>query len=59
MESKIALADIYKRRYCLGDHQNCARFTVFSRLGREAVPANLYPNQAEQARAILAKAAGS
>ena len=59
MESKAALADIYKKRYCLGDHLICARHMVFSKLGRTAVPADLYPNQADRAREILARSGSS
>jgi hypothetical protein len=49
-------AGMMKTRYCLGDNSQCARFMVFAVLGREAVPATLYPQQVEKARTILAGA---
>jgi hypothetical protein len=54
MKDNDGLAWIYKRRYCQGDNTKCARYMVFSKLGKPAVPANLYPNMFEQAQAILA-----
>ena len=48
-----ALADQYKRKYCLGDHTGCARFIVFSKLGKSAVPPDLFPNQQPRARQII------
>ncbi|MBN2416042.1 hypothetical protein JXO52_09380 [bacterium] len=54
MAEKPATAGLFKNRYCLGDNTNCARYMVFKTLGRAAVPVDLYPNQEERARAILA-----
>lgn len=45
--------EMMKQRLCRGDPSECARYMVFKRLGREAVPADLLPNQAERARALL------
>ena len=49
----MSLADIYKKRYCLGDHTIWARYLVFSKLGRPAVPPDLYPNQSERAQEMI------
>lgn len=54
MAEKPATAGLFKNRYCLGDSSNCARHMVFKALGREAVPADLYPNQQERAQELLA-----
>lgn len=54
MPDTSGLGAIYKRRYCLGDHRRCARFMVFSKLGKPAVPQDLYPNMVDRAEAILA-----
>lgn len=53
MGSKQALGDIYKKRYCLGDYTICARYLVCSKLGRSAVPSDLYPNQSERAQEMI------
>ncbi len=47
------MANLYKQRYCRTDNSNCARFTVFSALGRENVPPDLYPNDISRAREII------
>jgi hypothetical protein len=56
MRDMPATAAMMKTRYCLGDNTQCARFMVFSVLGREGVPTTLYPAQVERARQILAGA---
>ena len=53
MKDTTATASIYKRRYCHGDAGLCARYLIFKNKGRQAVPADLYPNQNERAEAIL------
>jgi hypothetical protein len=58
MKEMEGMARIYKRRYCQGDNTECARFVVFSALGKEQVPADLYPNMRERAQAII-EAAGT
>jgi hypothetical protein len=56
MQNMPAVAGLYKQRYCQGDKMQCARYLVFSQLGRPAVPADLFPNEADRARQILAQA---
>lgn len=53
MENMPAMAEMLKNRYCLGDYRACARHRVFERLGREAVPGDLFPADAEYADRIL------
>lgn len=53
MTSMPATAELLKMRFCRGDSAGCARHMVFERLGREAVPADLYPTQTIRARHIL------
>ena len=50
------LGAMFKRRYCQGDNQNCARYQVLKKAGRDKVPPTLYPNQMEIARKIIAAA---
>ena len=46
-----------KERLCRGDSHQCARFMVFSALGREKVPPDLYPNSINQAKDLIAASA--
>ena len=56
MSSMPASADMLKKRFCLKDSSTCARYMVCVNLGRENVPADLFPNHIEQARVILGRA---
>ena len=56
MASMPASATMMKERFCLKDSSTCARFMVCSALGREAVPADLFPSNAQRAQTILAAA---
>lgn len=56
MTNKPAMADMFKKSYCRGDNKNCARFQVFKAIGKEHVPVDLYPNETERARSIVATA---
>jgi hypothetical protein len=53
MANMPSVADIYKTRYCTGEWSGCARYRVFSKLGRESVPSNLFPNELERADELL------
>lgn len=54
MKNMPAMAATYKRNYCQGEFAKCARYMVFKALGRDKVPADLFPNQGDRAKAILA-----
>ena len=54
MENMPATAEIYKNKYCRGNKLECARFTVFKKLGREKVPLDLFPNMMDKAQGIIA-----
>jgi len=51
MRSMPSMTSMFKTRYCKGEMELCARYQVFKQIGRENVPADLYPN--EQARVDL------
>ena len=53
MADMPAMANSMKKRYCQGDNSACARYMVFSALGKEKVPADLYPSNVGKAKAIL------
>ena len=48
----------FKLRFCQGSNEHCARWQVFSALGRDFVPRDLYPNQEEKVKDILEKVNG-
>jgi len=53
MKSMPASAEQFKKNYCRGDNSICARFMVYKALGREKVPANLFPNQVDKAKDLI------
>jgi len=55
MATRPATADMMKKTYCRTDNAGCARWLVASTRGKEAVPADLFPNQVDRARVIVAK----
>ncbi len=54
MAEMPTMADMYKDRYCRDDFEGCARFAVFSAIGRENVPTDLYPNDMARAQSLIA-----
>ncbi len=54
MPDTEGIGAMYKQKYCLGDNSQCARYVIFKRLGRNAVPTDLYPNMHDRAKRILA-----
>jgi hypothetical protein len=44
---------LIKKKYCLGNNLFCARFMVASKLGKEKVPQDLYPEDIDRAEEIL------
>ena len=55
MADMPAMAASMKKRYCQGDNSQCARFMVFSALGKEKVPTDLFPNNVEKAKLIISQ----
>jgi len=49
-----ATATMYKKRYCTGEPDGCARYMVFRQFGSEGVPGDLYPNMVSRAETLLA-----
>lgn len=54
MANMPSTAEVIKLRYCKGESAECARFMVCKALGREKVPAELFPNQVDMAGKIIA-----
>lgn len=56
MANMPAIAQLYKKRYCLGQgegKENCARWIVAQKVGKEYIPADLFPNQLERVQQII------
>jgi len=53
MKNMPSMAGVLKQLFCTGDWKSCARCMVFSELGREAVPSDLFPDETDRANAIL------
>ncbi len=55
MPDNSGMGAIFKKKYCQGDYDKCARYMIFKALGKNKVPENLYPNMHDQAKAVIAK----
>lgn len=55
MPMETGLGALFKKSYCQGDFQKCARFRVAEALGRERVPTDLYPNMFVEAETLITK----
>lgn len=53
MSMEKGLGLLYKKRFCEGDKTLCARYNVGSTIGKQYVPADLYPNMFERAEKII------
>ena len=53
MPMEHGIGAIFKKKYCLGNQQICARYVVVNELGKAFVPDVLYPNMMEMAQRIL------
>jgi hypothetical protein len=56
MAAMPVAADMMKKKFCHSQNAGCGRYMVFSTLGKGQVPSDLYPNQADRAKTILAQA---
>lgn len=54
MANMPSTAQLIKLKYCTDDSLGCARLVVCKTLGREKVPPDLFPNQLERAREVIA-----
>ena len=47
-------AEQMKKTLCLGDNGTCARYMVLDALGKDHVPADLFPNDVARAERVIA-----
>ncbi len=55
MSNMPAMADLFKRNYCLGQCTPCARYQVYSQFGPGSVPDDLFPNDQAGASAYISE----
>lgn len=55
MDIESSIGKMYKKRYCLGDKNKCARYKVSTTLGKDLVPSSLYPNMHEKAEKLISE----
>lgn len=53
MADMPSTAEIFKTLYCREDSSKCARMMIVKTIGREHVPADLFPNQAPKASELI------
>lgn len=53
MPNMPSTAAVYKKMYCEGDFDHCARYMVVKAIGRGNVPSDLFPNQKDRAESII------
>jgi hypothetical protein len=53
MANRPATAELLKDKYCRDNPDDCARLMIVKTLGREKVPADLFPNQASRVSEII------
>lgn len=46
-------AEFFKDLYCRRNNETCARYMIAKKLGREAIPRDLFPNHVEMAKEII------
>ena len=54
MAGMPAMAEMMKKKYCRSKFETCARFTVRQKLGKDKVPMDMFPNQMDRARKLIA-----
>jgi hypothetical protein len=47
--------DELKAKYCRNNNLNCARYMVVNALGKDKMPADLYPHEKERAYMLIAE----
>lgn len=53
MQDRPCTAAIYREKFCDFAFEQCARHLIARTVGREHVPADLYPNHTDRAQKII------
>ena len=54
MGNMPSTAEVVKMRYCREENSGCARHMIYEAVGRGKVPQDLFPNNTERAKQIIA-----
>jgi hypothetical protein len=54
MDNMPAATVVFKKIYCQGNNNNCARYMIAKRLGVDNIPSDVYPNNRKAAVKIIA-----
>lgn len=55
MSMDSGLGSMYKKKYCEGDKNSCARYMISTQLGPEFVTNKIYPNMVDLAKSMIEK----
>ena len=58
MNLKEGIGNTFKKHYCWGNYDNCARHSVLTTVGGEFVPITLLPNMMGEAQEIIKENGG-
>jgi hypothetical protein len=53
MDNMPTVSGVYKKIYCHGNNENCARYMIAKRLGVESIPSTVYPNNRDAAAKVI------
>ena len=53
MEGDNEQMETLKEKYCRTNNLNCARYMVFTAMGEESIPGDLFPHQKDRAYGLL------
>jgi len=53
MAGMPSTAAAFKKIFCEEDFETCGRYMVFTAIGREHVPKDLFPNQSDRAKQLI------
>jgi hypothetical protein len=55
MVNMPSTSNVFKLLYCHDKYSDCARYIVRTELGKDGVPMDLFPNQADRAQVLTGK----
>ena len=53
VENMPSISESLKEQYCLGDNTECARFRIFTAIGKEHLPDDVFPHEMDKAEKLV------
>ena len=53
IENMPSISEVLKDQYCLGDNTECARHVIFTEIGKEHLPDDVFPHELDKAKKIV------